>query len=481
MLDLVPEWTHHYGEFWRGIRVRNLWFIRLRYFAVLILIAFLLVGEFIFELHFTQAQIIAVLSESFIILLYNIILHKVRNYVGCEPKKFNCLHLSLIQMVLDLIALMVLVYYTGLIESPLYMFFIFHMIIGSLILPGYIIYITAGLISFSFSLLTFLQRYDIIQSHAIQGLFYGVHPHAVTYDILFVVIFTFMLFISVYIANKISHQLYKREQQLRNSIEKLNEAEKTKQKYTIGIVHEIKTPISAVQSILDLILQRYVGPIDDAVDQKMQRAKIRTEEALQLINNVLRISKLRLLEIKLNEVINVNEFVEKMVDDFCESAKVKSINLVLKESLRNNISIKSDRMLLELALSNVISNAIKYNSQDGKIEITLAEKGDYISIEVEDNGIGIPQQEISKIFEQFYRASNVNKSMHEGSGMGLAVVKEIVERLGGEIKVSSPSRLAELNRPGTSFEIILPHKSKPSEYDIFEVNNQDYLESKNNF
>ncbi|MEW6701523.1 MAG: HAMP domain-containing sensor histidine kinase [Bacteroidota bacterium] len=481
MLSIIPAWAHHYGEFWRAIRIRNLWFVRLRYLASFTLLAFLFLGEVLLDLRFVGIQIFVLIVVSFLILLYNVVIHSVQKYVGSERDKFNCLHLSLIQMILDLIMLMVVVYYTGLIESPLYLFFIFHMIIGSLILPGHIVYLMAGLISCSFAVLTFFQRYDLINSHPIRGLYFGQHQHALTYDILFIVIFSLMLFISVYIANKIAHQLYRREQLLRLSLDKLNDAEKIKQKYTIGIVHEIKTPITAVQSILELIHQKYVGPIDEMVDKKIQRAKLRTQEALQLINNVLRISKLKLLEIRLTEEINIGEFLRKMIDTFSEEAKTKSINLLFVNLLRNEKVVKSDRMLLELVVSNLISNAIKYVDENGKVEIVLADKEEKFFIEVSDNGIGIPQNERDKIFDQFYRASNIDKRKYEGSGMGLTIVKEIVERLGGEIKVNSPSRLADNNKPGTSFEILLPYQYKPTAHNIFEVNNQDYLESKNNF
>lgn len=481
MINLVPEWAHYYGEFWRAIRTRNLWFIRLRYLAAFVLLGFLLVGEFLLNLNLTNDQIIAISCIIVTILCYNIILHYIRRFVGSTSGNFNGLHLSLIQMVLDLIVLMILVYFTGLIESPLYMFFIFHMIIGSLILPGYVVYSAAGLISCAFAVLSFFQRYNYIKSHFISGLYAGSRPHTLTYDILFVIIFTIMLFISVYIANKIAHQLYKREQQLRSSLERLNEAEIIKQKYTIGIVHEIKTPIAAVQSILGLIKNGYVGSISKEVEQKIIRAELRAEEALEIIKNILDISRLRILEIKLVDQINLNESVRNIIDNLYEIAKQKSVELFFKDGRAEEKILKSNKMLLELVISNIISNAIKYVAENGKVEIILTDVGEKFLVEVCDNGIGIPQKDIDKIFEQFYRASNIDKTIHEGSGMGLAIVKEIVEKLGGDINVTSPSRLAQDNKPGTCFQIRIPYRYKPSEYDIFEVNNEEYLDSKNSF
>ena len=158
----------------------------------------------------------------------------------------------------------------------------------------------------------------------------------------------------------------------------------------------------------------------------------------------------------------------------------KSIQLVFTDERTVVEPIISDKILLELVFSNIIANAIKYVESNGRIEVLIGNKNDNFYFEVCDSGIGIPQKEIDKIFEQFYRASNINKMIHEGSGMGLVIVKEIVEKLGGKIKVTSPSRLAQEGKPGTSFEIFIPYHHKPDLYDIFEVNNEEYLQNKSN-
>lgn len=478
MLSLLPDWAKNYGEFWRAIRVRNLWFIRLRYVVVALLTSFLTAGELLFNFNFTKTQFIAISLITFSILVYNIIIHISRKYVGCSPDKFNSLHLSLIQMILDLIALMLLVYYTGLIESPLYIFFIFHMIIGSLILPGYIVYIMAGVISLIFSLLNAFVKLKFIEIHLINGLYNAPVSHTLSYDILSLASFTLMLFASVYLANNIAKQLYHREQLLRTSLQKIDEAEKSKQKYIIGIVHEIKTPVTAVKSIIDLVLQQYVGPISKEVEAKLLRAKIRTEETLHLLNNVLRISRLKLLDIRSAEEIDINSFIRNILEKQFENIKAKNIKLKFEDRRLEKKFIKSDMILLELALSNIIGNSIKYVNENGEIEIIVEDINDKISIEVCDDGIGIPKDDLKKIFEQFYRASNIDRAKHEGSGMGLTITKEIIERLGGEITVESPSRLSHDNLLGSCFKIILPYHFKPSSYDIFEVNPEDYLSSK---
>lgn len=478
MLSLLPDWAKNYGEFWRAIRVRNLWFIKLRYIVVVLLASFLLAGQFFFNFNFTKTQFIAILLITFSILVYNIIIHVSRKYVGCSPDKFNSLHLSLIQMILDLIALMLIVYYTGLIESPLYIFFIFHMIIGSLILPGYIVYIMAGTISLIFSLLNAFAKLGFIEIYLISGIYNAPISHTLLYDILSIASFTLMLFASVYLANNIARQLYHREQLLRTSLQRIDEAEKSKQKYIIGIVHEIKTPVTAVKSIIDLVLQQYVGPISKEVEAKLMRAKIRTEETLHLLNNVLRISRLKLLDIRSAEEIDINLFIRNILEKQLDNIKSKNIKLKFEDRRLEKKFIKSDMILLELALSNIIGNSIKYVNENGQIEVIIEDVNDKISIEVCDDGIGIPKEDLQKIFEQFYRASNIDKAKHEGSGMGLTITREIIERLGGEITAQSPSRLSHNNHLGSCFKILLPYHFKPTTYDIFEVNPEDYLSNK---
>ncbi|MGD8779905.1 MAG: HAMP domain-containing sensor histidine kinase [Ignavibacteria bacterium] len=457
MIRLVPTWAQHYDEFWAAIRRRNLWFIKLRYLAGIMLFAFLFAGEYLLNFRLTNIQFYAILIIAFTILLYNGVINYSRKFVHAVPGKFNCLHLSLVQMILDLILLMLLVYFTGTINSPLYMFFIFHMIIGSLILPGYVVYSIGYVITIVFSALVILQYYKIIETHVITGLFTSGHiPQSFAYNVLFAVVFGAMMLISVYLANKITYNLYKREQQLRETLDQLKEAEVTKQKYIMGVVHEIKSPISAVKSMLDLILQKFLGPVDQKIEEKLERSRIRTDEALQLINNVLRISKLKLLNVSASEEINLKELIRGIIDKNYETAAAKKIDLVFNDNIKFEKKLKGDRILLELAFSNLIGNSIKYNKTNGLVDISFVENEEDVVVEIADNGVGIPQSEHQAVFMQFYRATNIKKGSTEGSGLGLSLVKEIIERHKGSISIKSPSKIGNSQRPGTSFFIKLP-------------------------
>ena len=460
MISLVPEWALEQPEFWDAIRKRNLWFIKLRYSVVVMLCIFSFLSIFLFRIKFTETQLIAVFAITVSILIYNIILHRLRKYIKLDVHSFNPLYLSLMQMVLDLISLLLLVYYTGGLESPLYMFFVFHMIIGSLILPGAVVYTLATVFVTLFVASIVLEHLQVLPHHQVSGFIQIDLYDNIYFVIAYLSTFTFMIFGSIYLSNGIARQLYKREKDLVESIKKINAAEKEKQKYIMGIVHEIKTPIVAVASYIDIILQKFLGPIDETVEEKLVRAKNRTDEGIQMINDVLNVSKLTLYDQYDEEDVDIYEVVSGVIKRRTASADahLMKLNLIDKREIKEKI--KGDKFLLDIAASNLIGNSIKYGVDGGNVEVTIKSDSKNIFIEVCDDGVGIPENELPKIFKDFYRAVNVKKIVAEGSGLGLSVVKRIVERHGGTIKAKSPSRMANKDHPGTCFTIELPFERK---------------------
>ena len=459
MISLVPSWAVYNEEFWETIKLRNSWFIKLRYGAVLMLFVFIVSSEFFLGIKFTHTQLGALTFINCTILVYNGFLHWVRQFLQCDPIKFNPLHFSLVQMLLDLTALMTVVYYTGGIETPLFMLFVFHMIIGSLILPGSVIYTIAVSVIFVFYAIIFGEYNNLIAHHAVSGLLQTPLYNNFKFVVAYSTIFGFVILMSVILANRIANQLYRIEQELAESLEQLKAAENEKQKYVMGVVHEIKTPLAALHSFLDIVLQGFLGPVNEKILDKLSRARIRSAEAIELTNDVLKISKLRLLDEIKNEEIKVRDILSSALQKQRAIIERKKIKLHFKDNRKTRSTIVGDRFLLEIAFSNLISNAVKYIDNEGVIEIILEEIENGVQLEVCDNGIGIPEKDLKKIFNDFYRASNIKSKGYEGTGMGLSIIKHVVEKHGGTVTVQSPSRLASENRPGTSFVVFLPLES----------------------
>ena len=460
MFNLVPAWAKHYEEFWLTIRRRNLWFIKLRYAAVAMLLFFIIFPKYFLGITLGDEQQRAIIIVTFSILLYNILFHYIRPFIKHDADSFNPLHMSILQMISDTIALMLIVYFTGSVESPLLLFFVIHMIVGSLILPGFVIYTFAVVIVLAFWGITVGEYYSILPHFHIIGFLPSQLHKYFNYVLAINTSFAFMIFMVVLISNRMANQLYIREQQLLESIDKINAAEKEKQKYISGIVHEIKTPLAAVHSYLDLVLQKFLGPLDEVVEEKLTRARRRSDEAIELINNVLKISKLRIEDSFIKEEVDIASILARAIKSAKVNAEAKGVKLSIINHRKEKHTIEGDPLLIQIALSNIISNAIKYNNMDGIVEIEVDEDKENLIIKVCDDGVGIPKEETEKIFNDFYRASNIKHGSVEGSGLGLSVVKQIIERHNGTINVQSPSHLSTNKYPGTCIKITLPFLKK---------------------
>ncbi len=460
MIKLAPTWTYDYKEFWETIKNRNLWFIKIRYGAVFMLFVIYATASYVMKLEFSRDQNIVIIGLLIFILVYNFVLSYLRKFLSSQPEKFNPLHFSLLQMILDLFALMLLVYFSGSIETPLYMLFIFHMIIGSLILPKNVIYTIATVVVTVFTLIVIGEYNSVIPHHHLVGFFNSEQKENFNFIVATLGIFIFTIYTTVLITNRIASRLYKREQELKETLDKLNEAEKIKQKYMMGIVHEIKTPIVAAQSIIEVITRGYYGNIEQKIEEKLNRIKLRTDEALTLINNILRISKLKLFDEIYKEKIEVLKILNNVIEQHKESIKRKNLNLKINNYIKENTLVEADKTLLTLVFSNVLGNAIKYSVANREIEIITKYNLTNVVVEFNDMGIGIPEEDLKNIFNQFYRASNISVGKYEGSGLGLTLVKEILERFNGTIEIKSPSLLGDEEFPGTSVKIILPTVSE---------------------
>ena len=215
-ISLIPSWAQHYEEFWESVKVRNNWFIKLRFSAVLMLVIFLTTTGLIFKISFTPVQFYAISAITLAIFLYNIILVRIQKYLKYSDEGFNPIHFSILQMVLDLYALCLLVYYSGGIESPLFLLFIFHMVIGSMILPKFVIYSSACLVIFVFSAIVLSEYFGLISHHSIAGFLEFPFYNNISYITVILAVFAFVLIITVMLANEIANKLYKMEENLIN-------------------------------------------------------------------------------------------------------------------------------------------------------------------------------------------------------------------------------------------------------------------------
>lgn len=461
-MPLLNQDLRSYEEFHKSIVIYNKWFIKLRYLAVAALILFFIAVLLLFDLDFTTVQITAITGTSILILTYNVVFdfgkknfekNDSPHYSGSF--KLTPLRFSLLQIILDLVTLSIIVYFTGGIETPIFMFYIFHMIIGALILHVFIVYTIAGILIAVFTLFSLLEYLDVIPHQSVQGLYSISIYNDLNFIISYFFVFGFTLFISIKLTDKIVKDLYRRERHLKNALDELNEAENSKQKYVMGIVHELKSPIAASISYLDLLKEGYIGELPGEARGIIQKVKSRLQDSIDDINGILRVSRFKLLNKTEKEEIDIYKIIEGIIEKSKPVAERKNIKFEFLDERKNKKAFFGDNILINLALSNLIGNALKY-TKEGNVRIELINNKENVIIEISDTGIGIPKDEIDKIFADYYRASNAVSGRIEGTGTGMQVVKDIVNSHNGNIELESPSKINLPGKPGTTVKIKIP-------------------------
>ena len=223
------------------------------------------------------------------------------------------------------------------------------------------------------------------------------------------------------------------------------EKEKMREGFISMVSHQLRTPLVAVQEYFEVILAGMAGRVTGEQKEILMRSKFLLDELINLIKNWLNLSKIdedkivnKLVPISLSPIFtNVFELMKTF-------AKEKNITLEL-DIPENLPAISGDKETLEQAFINLVDNGIKYGKNSGNLRVSAKENGDYIEVTVSDNGIGIPDDKLPFVFEQFYQAEYKSDS----AGLGLSIVKKVIDAHSATIKVTStPDQ-------GTTFTVVL--------------------------
>ncbi|MGM0437796.1 MAG: HAMP domain-containing sensor histidine kinase [Bacillota bacterium] len=233
---------------------------------------------------------------------------------------------------------------------------------------------------------------------------------------------------------------------LNKMTKKLNHLNKIRKKSTSDLAHELRTPLTSMKSYLEAIEDGVLKPDQETITEL-------NEELNRLVQLVNRLASLNDAERKKvyieKEKIEINELLVNLIQKFNKKAQKESIDIITNLDNENKLTIYTDGESLEIIFNNLISNAIKYNKNGGYIKISSKKEKEFVLIKIKDNGVGIKEKDIPYIFERFYRADSSRSKEIDGTGIGLAVVKELIEALSGRIDVES-------DESGSIFKIYLP-------------------------
>jgi len=241
-----------------------------------------------------------------------------------------------------------------------------------------------------------------------------------------------------------------RTRQLSLALDEVNKMSKLKSDFISSVSHELRTPLTSIKGYAAILLAGKLGAFSPEAKERLEKINRHSDELVHMVNDLLDISRIEAGKVVMKpEDIELKEVVEKINDLLAGQMAAKNINF--SHSLSgNSYKVRADRSQLERVFTNLIGNAIKFTPQEGKINVLAKRAEKNIEISVTDNGFGIPENAQEAVFEEFYRVENAVNQEVKGSGLGLTLVKKIVESHGGKIWVKS--KLGQ----GSTFSFTLP-------------------------
>lgn len=216
---------------------------------------------------------------------------------------------------------------------------------------------------------------------------------------------------------------------------RLEQVDTSRQEFVSNVSHELKTPLSSIKVLSDSLLLQEDVP-NEMYREFMQDINSEVDRMTNIINDLLSLVRLDSGAAKLNiKEVNVNDFLKDIIKQLTPLANRK--NITINYDSHNDVSIEADEVKLNLAITNLVENGIKYTPEDGSVKISVENDNQNCYITIQDTGIGISEEEQSRIFERFYRVDNSRDRETGGTGLGLAITHSTIMLHNGSVKIIS--------------------------------------------
>jgi len=257
----------------------------------------------------------------------------------------------------------------------------------------------------------------------------------------------------------LKNTIYKVVKQLiveRKARELANEKKRIRFEFISLLAHELKAPINAVDGYLRILKDMNIADNPQLCQDLVERCLIRNEYMRKMINDLLDLTRIESgQKVRNIEEVNLKDIAQLAIETSLVEAQKRNITMILH--VNEPVMIKADRNEMEIILNNLVSNAVKYNKDNGKVDVFLSKEGDKIKLQVKDTGIGMTTEECARLFQDFVRIRNKKTESILGSGLGLSTVKKLAQIYGGDVSVrSAPDE-------GSTFTVELQDYEEPVE------------------
>ncbi len=439
---------------------RSRWLVRFRWLLLIVATVAVLALDVVLGFVLPHGKLVTLLA---VVLIYNTVFW----WLGHHPSKRIARHrfytaLTHAQIGADMVAFTALLHLSGGLENPLFALYILLVGLGSILTSPTVSYGYAAGATGLWFLLTLLEAVGILPHYNLAGFRlptrYREWPHLVS--VWFAVAAgTFGI---AYLSSGIMQYLRRGEQELRRANaacearagelmrlnEQLQELDQSRYLFIRLVTHELRAPVAAIQSYLRLILEGYVP--DERLMEIVAKAERRAHDQLELIGDLLDLARVQDVRDQPQlQAVDVGAVLRDVLDMI--APRIEGKRLQLEVDVASDLPlVQATEAHIQQVWTNLISNAVKYTPEEGRISIQLRLDDGMLRGTVSDTGIGIHPEELEHIFEEFFRTDAAKAMARYGTGLGLSIVKSVVERYGGKIWVES------VVGEGSTFAFTLP-------------------------
>ncbi|MBI4086966.1 HAMP domain-containing histidine kinase [Candidatus Kaiserbacteria bacterium] len=249
----------------------------------------------------------------------------------------------------------------------------------------------------------------------------------------------------------VEQRIIERTKELTTANERLRELDKVKTEFISVAAHQLRTPLSAVKWTLSLLIDEHAENLTSQQKSLLMKGYESNERTINLINKMLVVTRIESGKMQYElQQIHIEDLIDTVLLDFVGEVETRHATLSFKRPIEQLPYIEADPEKIRAVIQNFVENALYYTGTGGVVTVSAVQDGDSIRVSVEDNGIGIPAGQQLGIFNKFFRADNAAKVKTDGSGLGLFVAKNIIDRHGGTIGFHSKEHV------GTTFYFTLP-------------------------